>query len=167
MGENQEEFAWLFRNEYPAVVRTVALILGNQRDAEDVTQEAFLRLLAHWRRVSRYERPGAWVRRVAIRLAGRHHRARERTARLLQRLAPRSEGVVTETGPAMDDGLRAALLALPRAQRAAVVLFYLEGVPVAEIAGMLGCREATVRVHLHRARAQLAVTVGEVQDAHR
>jgi RNA polymerase sigma factor (sigma-70 family) len=165
MGEHQEEFTWLFRNEYPAVVRTVALILGDQRDAEDVTQEAFLRLLAHWRRVSRYERPGAWVRRVAIRLAGRHHRARERAARVLQRLVPRSEEAAPDQG--LDAGLRAALLALPRARRAAAVLFYLEDIPVAEIAGLLGCRESTVRVHLHRARTQLAAIVGEVEDAHR
>jgi RNA polymerase sigma factor (sigma-70 family) len=57
--------------------------------------------------------------------------------------------------------------ALPRAQRAAVALSYLEDIPVAEIAGPLGCRQSTVRVHLHRARTQLAATLREVNDAHR
>lgn len=50
-------------------------------------------------------------------------------------------------------------------QRTAVVLFYFEDRPVAEIADLLGCAPATARVHLHKARRRLAATLGgEVDD---
>src|SRR2546426_204801 len=66
-----EDFAWFFREEFPRVVRTVSLILRDGRRGEDVAQEAFVQLLRHWKKVSRYEMPDAWVRRVAIRMAVR------------------------------------------------------------------------------------------------
>jgi RNA polymerase sigma-70 factor (sigma-E family) len=145
-------FAWLFRDEYPAIVRTAYLMLGDREAAEDVAQEAFVRLYARWRRVSRYERPGAWVRRVAIRLASRA-RGRPRAATL-------TEGPARPE-PTTDPDLRLALLALPANQRAAVVLHYLEDLPVAEVAVLMGCAPSTAKVHLHRARKRLAELLGE------
>ena len=53
---------------------------------------------------------------------------------------------------------------LPGAQRAAIVLFYYEDRPVAEIAAILGCAEATARVHLHRGRKRMAQILGEAAD---
>ena len=63
------EYEWLFDAEFQHVVRAVFLIVHDAELAEDLTQEAFIRLLQQWRRVSRYDRPGAWVRRVALNLA--------------------------------------------------------------------------------------------------
>jgi DNA-directed RNA polymerase specialized sigma24 family protein len=154
------EFATLFREEYPAVVRTAYLILGDRQAAEDVAQEAFTRLVVHWRKVSRYERPGAWVRRVAIRLALRaDRRRRTRTAKV-------------EPGPTRfhsgGAGIRDAILALPPKQRAAIVLHYYEDRPVREVAEFLGCATATARVHLHRARRRLSdILREEATDAGR
>lgn len=71
MNEAHLEYAWFFRAEFPGVLRTVFLIVHDRGRSEDVTQEAFIQLLAHWKKVSRYERPDAWVRRVAIRHAVR------------------------------------------------------------------------------------------------
>jgi RNA polymerase sigma-70 factor (ECF subfamily) len=51
--------------------------------------------------------------------------------------------------------------ALPRRQAQAVALFYLEGWPTAEIAGVLGCSDATVRAHLHKGRLALARRLGD------
>ena len=89
------------------VLRTVFLILGDRGRAEEVTQEAFIQLLTHWRKVSRYERPEAWVRRVAIRLAVRTVR-RERLRTVLEREAPRRED-----GASFDVDLADALRNLP------------------------------------------------------
>ena len=61
------DFDSMFAAEYPAVLRTVFLICHDIQQAQDVTQDAFVELLRHWDKVSRYDRPGAWVRRVAIR----------------------------------------------------------------------------------------------------
>ena len=60
-----EAFAWFFRAEFPSVVRSLSHLLRRE-DAEDVAQEAFARLHQHWAKVSRYEQPDAWVRRVAL-----------------------------------------------------------------------------------------------------
>jgi RNA polymerase sigma factor (sigma-70 family) len=54
-----------------------------------------------------------------------------------------------------------AVRQLPGMQRAAVVLCYFEDLPLSEIADILRCSDATVRVHLHRARKRLAELLGE------
>jgi RNA polymerase sigma-70 factor (ECF subfamily) len=156
MRQRDEAFEAFFMAEHRPVLRTVTLILGDRQAAEDVTQEAFYRLLVHWRKVSTYERPGAWLRRVAIRAAMRS-RARS------QRSEPDVEhGHGEDTATKLD--VREALRRLPTAQRSAVVLFYYEDHPVSEIASLMSCSEGTVKTHLHRARARLAPMLGEELD---
>jgi RNA polymerase sigma-70 factor (ECF subfamily) len=152
--EERLEYEWLFRSAYPRVRRTVTSILRSPESAEDVTQEAFLKLLQHWRRVRSLDQPDAWVRRVAIRLAVRH----------AKREAGRSS-VEGDGGPSPATGhdldLELAIAQLPTMQRAAVVLFYLDDQPVAEIARVLVVSESTVKQHLYRARSRLASLLGE------
>ena len=87
MAEPAPEYTWFFRSEYPMVVRTVYLILGDRGRAEDAAQEAFVQLLTHWRKVSRYERPEAWVRRVGSAWRSERQR-RDRLRAALEREAP-------------------------------------------------------------------------------
>lgn len=147
VGTDFEDF---FRGEYPSLVRAVFPIVGDVGDAEAIVQEAFVKAMARWSRVRRFDRPGAWVRRVAIRDAVRHATRRQRP------WAP------PPPGPAMAEAitdrvdLDRALATLPARQRAAVVLHHLMGWSAAEVAESLGCAEATVRVHLHRGRTALA-----------
>jgi RNA polymerase sigma-70 factor (ECF subfamily) len=155
------EYTRCFRQEFPRVLRTVLLILADHGRAEEVTQDAFVMLLQHWDRVSQYERPGAWVRQVAVRMAGRLAR-REHRRRLLERHF-RSELVAPPPEFAGNEVYR-AVHALPPRQRTAVVLFYFEDRPVAEIAEILGCSSATARVHLHKARQRLADVLREELD---
>jgi RNA polymerase sigma-70 factor (sigma-E family) len=155
-GRDDADYTWLFRNEFAAVVRTAYLIVHDRQEAEDVAQEAFTRLLVHWRRVSRYDRPDAWVRRVAIRLAVRHvRRAQLRSG--IQRAV--DDDAVDPS--VVDPDLVQALRALPPRQRAAVALFYFEDRPTSEIAQILNCSTATVKVHLFKARKRLADLLGE------
>jgi RNA polymerase sigma-70 factor (ECF subfamily) len=143
-----------FRTEYPSVVRTVLPIVGELADAEAVTQDAFLKAVIRWGRIRRYDRPGAWVRRVAIRDA----------VRLAERRPP-----AVEPGSAADPmdavagrmDLHRALTLVTTRQRASLTLHYLAGWPVAEVAAALGCSEATVRVHLHRGRAALGTLLSD------
>jgi RNA polymerase sigma factor (sigma-70 family) len=150
-----EEYDLLFTVEFPAVMRTVYLMIHDLDRAEDLTQDAFVQLLRHWKKVSRYDRPGAWVRRVAIRLAVEALRRERMRAVLERKVEPASATVPIDV-----DVLR-AVGDLPAMQRAAVVLYYLEDRPLAEIADVLGCSESTARVHLHRARKHLADALGE------
>lgn len=154
--ERDDEFTWFFHAEYPQVVRTVHLILRDPGRAEDVAQEAFLTLYARWPRISRYERPDLWVRRIAIRLAVRAAR-REGARAQRERGAPIPPAAPTPTDP----DLMRAIRTLPPAQRAAVVLFYFEDRPAGEIATILGCADSTARVHLVHARARLAELLHE------
>ena len=104
---------------------------------------------------SRTERPGAWVRRVAIRMAVRSSK-RDRIRAVLER-----QSTVTERDPIVDIDLAAAIRKLPTRQQAAVVLFYLDDLPVVEIGHILGCPAVTVRSMLHRARVRLAEVLRE------
>ena len=152
---SEEGFAGFFRTEYQSVARTVELILRDRGRAEEVTQDAFIQLFTRWRRISKYERPGAWVRRVAIRMAVRAAR-REKVRALVERNEPSQ---VEDAFPDVD--LVAAIHTLPETQRAVIVLFYFEDLPVAEIAHILERREATIRSDLHRARNHLADLLNE------
>ena len=69
MVADDPDFVSLFEREYQAQVRTAYLILGDEGLAREVTQEAFARALARWRRLRGYDKPGAWVRMVTVRLA--------------------------------------------------------------------------------------------------
>lgn len=63
------DFEEFYAASYGKVTALVAAVLGDRDGADDVTQEAFARALARWPRLSGYELPEAWVRRVALRLA--------------------------------------------------------------------------------------------------
>jgi RNA polymerase sigma-70 factor (ECF subfamily) len=143
------DFDSMFAAEYSAVLRTVFLICHDTHQAQDITQEAFVELLRHWDKVSRYERPGAWVRRVAIR---KLHKTMRRDVR--RRAAEGSLDPPATLEPADVDVLR-AVRALPLRQRTAVVLHYFEDLSLHDVADVLDCSASTAGVHLHRARARL------------
>ncbi len=140
-------FEELFRDQYPAVLRDVVFVVSDRDLAKEITNEAFTRLYARWARISRYDKPGAWARRVAIRLALRREERRQRESPEVERC---QEG---DHALAMD--VRTAVRQLPPQQRAAVMLHYFDDLPVAEVARLIGCREGTAKAHLHQARARL------------
>lgn len=159
-------FAWFFRAEYPQVVRTMALVLREPAAAEDVAQEAFLRLHLHWSKVYRYDRPDAWVRRVALNLAASHARREGRRGALERLSVTSSPAAATHGADVMDrsaesaDRVREALLTLPHKQRALVVLYYYEDRPLTEAGELLGLTPGSTKVAMHRARRRLAVALG-------
>jgi RNA polymerase sigma-70 factor, ECF subfamily len=149
-----EQFAELFRADYPGLVRELGLILGDRALAEDVASEGFVELWRKWDRVSGLDRPGAWVRRVALRKAGRARWRRGRRGLIEASFEPGSPSA------GVDVDLIRALTQLSEAQRTAVVMHHLGGWPTADIAVVLGCAEVTVRSHLSRGRQRLAQLLG-------
>jgi RNA polymerase sigma-70 factor (ECF subfamily) len=151
-------FESMFQAEYASLVRSMYWVVHDREQARDIAQEAFTQLFLRWWRISKYDRPEAWVRRVAIRIAIRTIK-RERVRRQLEHefeVAP-SQGLI-------DVDVLRAVAQLPGTQRAAVVLFYLEDRPVAEVADILSCSESTAKVHLHRARKRLAELLGDEES---
>lgn len=154
--EASAEFDWWFRASYSSIARTVFLVTGDRGHAEEITQDAFAKLLQHWSSVRSYERPDAWVRRVAIRMAVKQTK-RERMGRERERLAePRDRPVSLP-----DPDVARSVGKLSPMQRAVVVLFYWQDLSVFDIAHALGVSESTVKQHLFRARAKLADLLGE------
>jgi len=146
----QVEFEWVFRSTYPSVLRTTFLILHDRGRAEEVTQDAFLHLYERWGGVVHIDHPSAWVRKVATRAAVRQ----ARLARVRRSAGQDEEVTAWDQLPDVD--LVRAVASLAPQQRAAVALYYLEDLPVEEVAHLLGVSASTVKQHLHRARARLA-----------
>lgn len=130
--------------------------LGNREDAEDVTQEVFMRLLRQTNAFVSAEHEKAWLLRVTINTSinyattayRRHH------ASFTDELA----AVTADPNSVVYEGEDEALLLmqqLPAKYRQALHLFYYEELSVAEIATVLGSKEGTVKSLLHRGRNKL------------
>jgi RNA polymerase sigma-70 factor (ECF subfamily) len=136
-------------------------------DPADAVQEAFVQAVVHWRKVSRYDDPVAWIRRVAINRGLNRRRSHRRRTALTERIAATSTAsTLYGLDPADRDGELADLIVtLPPQQRLALSLYYFADLPVAEVAAAMQVSEGTVKYHLHAARAALARAMENTDDA--
>ena len=149
------DFDLFYRRELASVVAVVYGLCGNRWAAEDIAHDAFAVCCRRWEKVGGYERPGAFVRRVAINLAHSRARRLEAEAKAVARYATGQAPTVGPIEPT-DRDFWEEVRRLPRRQREIVVLRYVEDCSDSEIEDILGCSEATVRVHFHRAKQTLA-----------
>jgi RNA polymerase sigma factor (sigma-70 family) len=146
------QFDVFYRSEYAAVVALIGVLTGSGWAAEDIAQEAFLRVHRDWEHVGRLDSPEAWVRRVAINLArSRWRRLRAESAARL-RLGSGPTWHLEET---RDDAFWDEVRRLPRRQAQAVALRYIDDLPVAVIAEIMDAAEGTIRALLHQGRERL------------
>jgi RNA polymerase sigma factor (sigma-70 family) len=155
----------IVRTHSARVYRLAYRLTGNQHDAEDLTQEVFVRV---FRSLASYK-PGTfegWLHRITTNLFldGARRKQRIRFEGLGDDAAQRLPG--TEVSPAqawdethLDGDIQAALQALPPDYRAAVVLCDIEGFSYEEIAATMGVKLGTVRSRIHRGRAQLRIAL--------
>lgn len=155
-------FADCYYASYGRLAAQLNAYLGDAAAAEDVVQEAFLRAWQRWNKISDYQDPVAWIRRVAWNLATSRWRRIAREARLARHY--RGVDVVEATGPE-NVALVAALRKLHPNHRRVIVLHYLADMPVAEIAAEINAPRGTVLSWLHRGRADLAVELGDPKEA--
>lgn len=147
------DFDDFYRRELSAMVALAGAITGSNIVAEDLAQEALVRAYKQWDKIGRYDKPGAWLRRVTINLA---LSTRKRLGAELKAKLRLSNAPTTAPTDGQFDDVWEAVAKLPGKQRAAVALHYLEDRSVADIATILDCSESTAKVHLHRGRTQLA-----------
>lgn len=152
------DFETVFRDHYPRLVRALTVVAGDREAAADAVQEAFVKAHLRWRRVGQYEDPVGWIRRVAINKVRDEHRRSGRARQVVERIGNAPERHVAE--PELDE-LHQLLAGLPRQQRAAIALFYVEGLPVTDIAATLRISEGAVKFHLHKGRERLRSVIEE------
>jgi RNA polymerase sigma-70 factor (ECF subfamily) len=151
--DRDAEFEAFFVEHYDAIAQSVAFVCGDAQRADDATQEAFIKAYARWNKVRRYDNVGAWIRRIAINASRDAHRADTRRTRREERALAQASNETSDVGGS-DSTLR-LLETLPERQRAIAALYYLDEMPVPDIAAVLGIAEGTVRFHLSEARNRL------------
>ena len=162
----------LVRQHSSRVYRLAYRLTGNQHDAEDLTQEVFVRV---FRSLSSYT-PGTfegWLHRITTNLFLDMARRRQRIR--FEGLGDQAVGLLRDDEPTpaqafdarhLDTDVQQALEALAPEYRAAVVLCDIEGLSYEEIAGTLGVKLGTVRSRIHRGRAQLRAALDHRRPRH-
>jgi RNA polymerase sigma-70 factor (ECF subfamily) len=160
--QTDDDFERFYLGSRRRLVGLLYTVTGDLHEAEDITQEAFARAAADWSRISGYDIPEAWVRRVAFNLAANRRRRLVRHAAALLRLGRPAD---VEPRGVEDVALVDALRTLPVRQRQAVVMHHVAGLEVTQIAAELGVPAGTVKSWLSRGRTALAKALTEDDDA--
>ena len=161
-----KQFSILVNRHQRSIFSTAFGMLGNQQDAEDVTQEAFV---TAFRKLDTFEGRStflAWLRRIAFNLAIDLRRRQKSRASMTQ-VTVAEEIVSAKESSAADvlitketiSTVRRAINSLPDEQRVVIVLRDLQDLDYSEIAELLSIPVGTVRSRLHRARLELKSTL--------
>jgi RNA polymerase sigma-70 factor (sigma-E family) len=156
--------AELYARHAGEAIRLAYVLTGDRALAEDVVQDAFVKLagrLAHLRDPGAFD---AYLRRTVVNLANSHFRRKRLERAYLRRSAaePPASGEVPDTD--RRDELWRDLQRLPSRQKIAIVLRIYEDLPEQRVAEILGCRPGTVRSLVSRGVAQLRVHVRSDDD---
>jgi RNA polymerase sigma-70 factor, ECF subfamily len=152
-----EAFEILIRSHDRQVYRVALRILGSVEDAQDASQEVFLRLHRSLGKVDEGRDLASWLYRVTVNVCNDVFRRRHTTLPIEEAgmfasgADPLRESEANQTRRIVTK----ALARLPEKQRTAIVLREIEGLSTAEVAGILGASEMTVRSHISLARTKL------------
>ena len=155
----REEFVRLVREHGRSMFRAARALLDSDAAAEDAVGEA---VLLAWQSFPRLRDPSAaksWLLRICVNCACGQRRKTGREVAL--------EGLEEQAAPERDEALSdlwRAVCSLPRDQRLAVLLYYYEDMPVAEIARTLGIAQGTVKSRLSRGRDRLRQMLREEEQ---
>lgn len=164
---DQRAFRELVSRHLDRVYAVALRILGNRADAEDLAQDAFLRL---WTARDRWEpgraQVGTWLYRVVVnRCIDLRRKSRETSVDEVPDVADATASAVTTIHHGeMSRKLDGALTALPEHQRAAVVLFYFEDLSNAEVAEVMETTVGAVESLLKRARKKLREVMSSSEE---
>lgn len=151
--EPDQGFAEFFRTCLPVVTRTLTALTGDTRVVEDIAQDALLIAQHRWGDIRSYDKPEAWVLKVAIRLMRRWQQRHLHETPLAS-----VADVVVDVHDV--EAVHSAVRQLSPRHRETVALHHLLGYSVNEIAAVLVVSESTVRTHLTRGRAELRRILG-------
>ncbi|MEP7030771.1 MAG: RNA polymerase sigma factor [Pseudolabrys sp.] len=166
MRGDETAYRTLTRRHLPAMLGLARRILGNAADAEDVVQEAMLRVWTHaprWQPLAAFK---TWLTRIVVNLClDRKRRA--------QWVALEAAGEIVDPTPGFTElaeqsererSLGAAIAELPERQRTAIVLTYSEGMSNAQVAEILDASVSAVETLLVRGKQNLRARLGKLID---
>src|SRR5688572_21986792 len=159
-----DALARLHSDHYTSLVRLATLVVGDRGVAEQIAQDAFVKLQLRWGGLRRPDRAPAYLRSAVLNAARSHLRHRKVSDRYdAHRTAPAAATTPESAalGQAEQQRVVAALRRLPERQREAVVLRYYVDLSEADIAAAMGVSAGSVKTHLHRGLASLAQHLGE------
>jgi RNA polymerase sigma-70 factor (sigma-E family) len=148
----------MFTAHYRTLVRLAGLLLADSGAAEEITQDAYVQLHTHWRRLRDTDKALAYLRTTVVNRARSALRHRVVVARHLASVAPLAT-VPSAESHTLDrmrsEVILAALRTLPARQREAIVLRYYGDLSESEIADAMGCSRGAVKSHTARGIAAL------------
>ncbi|HEY1486009.1 MAG TPA: SigE family RNA polymerase sigma factor [Micromonosporaceae bacterium] len=159
----EQSFADFVRERAPALYRYGYVLTGNSHDADDLVQEALIRLRGAWSRVDRRDDPTGYVRTTMARLHISTWRRRRREflmSSIPETTAEDAAIADVQAGRGVDSEVWRLLSTLPPRQRAVIVLRYYERMTDEEIAAALGISRVTIRSQASRALEKLRATPG-------
>ncbi len=149
---DQDAMVTLYERYYDKVYSIARGVLGDADDAADAIQEIFALVCAKVGRFNKGSKFSTWLFRVAVNASiqlARKSKYRNRTFSLGDVYEPSYE---METSKAADQDIQSAMSKLPPADRALLVLYYWEDLPIQDIAESLGCSPNAAKTRLYRAR---------------
>lgn len=149
----------LYERHAPEAARLAYLVTGDRALAEDITQDAFVKMFGRFRDLRRPEAFHWYLRKTVVNLARSHFRRAKIEREYVEREG-RRPAAGTPADPEERDAMWAALAGLTGRQRAAIVLRYYEDLTEAETAEVLGCRPGTVKSLVSRGLARLREEMG-------
>jgi RNA polymerase sigma-70 factor (ECF subfamily) len=155
--EGPPDFAAFFAAEHRGLFKALYFVTGNRADADELMQEAFLKLWERWDLIDVVQDPTAYLFRVALNgFRTRTRAARRATRKILPVISPPDP--FDEVNVRED--VRHMLLELAPRQRAALVLLDLYGYGSEEAARIMGIRPSTVRALASQGRSVLRASGG-------
>jgi RNA polymerase sigma-70 factor (ECF subfamily) len=160
VGDELRSFDEFFTSEHARLFGALCLVTGDRFEAEEIMQDAFLRLWEKWDRISGFDEPSAYLFRTAMNLFRNRYRRAALAVRRTVSLAPIEDAFATVEDR---DVVVRALRDLTPDQRAAVVLTSYVGLASEEAGKVLGMKASTVRTLATRARAAIREKAGELR----
>lgn len=158
-GANEGRLEELYRQHVPDAVRLAYVMTRDHALAEDLAQEAFVRITGRFVHLRHAEAFQAYLRRTVTNLVRNHWRRQRLERAHLHREDP-PPGRRTDDEVDESETIRLVLLRLPERQRAAVILRYFEDLSERQTADVLGCRPGTVKSLVSRALTTLRAEIG-------
>lgn len=157
---------------YKGMVYGIALrMVGDRSEAEEIAQEAFVRVYEKVRQFRGRSKLSTWIYRIAYNLSLERRRTLQRRREVSWEGLPSAESTLADPAPtpeeaamqsSEEEAVRSAIAGLPERYRVPLVLCYMEGLSLAQAAETVGITEGGMKTRLHRARQMLLTKLRDI-----